>query len=303
MSKLEKLMVEEEREGERLDAFVTDEMESLSRSMVKNLIDGGKVLVDGVKKKPSYQIREGEEISIEMDEPRAIALEPQDIPLEILYQDSSLAVIDKPKGLVVHPAHGNWDHTLVNALLFHIADLSGINGELRPGIVHRLDKDTSGVMVVAKNDTAHRHLAEQIKEHTINREYTALVHGNIKEENGIIEAPIGRSHNDRKKMAVVGDGRHAVSHYLVLERFGDYTLVRVKLMTGRTHQIRVHFSYIRHPVVGDPVYGPEKKHLGLDSQALHASLLGFVHPLTGEYMEFTSPLPPYFEDLLSKKLR
>lgn len=296
-------MVEEEREGERLDAFVTDEMESLSRSMVKNLIDGGKVLVDGVKKKPSYQIREGEEISIEMDEPRAIALEPQDIPLEILYQDSSLAVIDKPKGLVVHPAHGNWDHTLVNALLFHIADLSGINGELRPGIVHRLDKDTSGVMVVAKNDTAHRHLAEQIKEHTINREYTALVHGNIKEENGIIEAPIGRSHNDRKKMAVVGDGRHAVSHYLVLERFGDYTLVRVKLMTGRTHQIRVHFSYIRHPVVGDPVYGPEKKHLGLDSQALHASLLGFVHPLTGEYMEFTSPLPPYFEDLLSKKLR
>lgn len=296
-------MVEEEREGERLDAFVTDEMESLSRSMVKNLIDGGKVLVDGVKKKPSYQIREGEEISIEMDEPRAIALEPQDITLEILYQDSSLAVIDKPKGLVVHPAHGNWDHTLVNALLFHIADLSGINGELRPGIVHRLDKDTSGVMVVAKNDTAHRHLAEQIKEHTINREYTALVHGNIKEENGIIEAPIGRSHNDRKKMAVVGDGRHAVSHYLVLERFGDYTLVRVKLMTGRTHQIRVHFSYIRHPVVGDPVYGPEKKHLGLDSQALHASLLGFVHPLTGEYMEFTSPLPPYFEDLLSKKLR
>ncbi len=302
MSELEKMMVEEEKEGERLDAFLADEIESLSRSMAKILIDAGKVLVDGVKKKPSYQVREGEVITVEVEEPRAIALEPRDIPLDILYQDTSLVVIDKPKGLVVHPAHGNWDFTLVNALLYHIRDLSGINGELRPGIVHRLDKDTSGVMVVAKNDTAHRHLAEQIKEHTIKREYTALVHGNIKEENGIIEAPIGRSHSDRKKMAVVADGRSAISHYRVVERFGNYTLVRVKLMTGRTHQIRVHFSYIRHPVVGDPVYGPDKKHLGLDSQALHASLLGFVHPVSGEYMEFTSPLPPYFEKLL-KQLR
>jgi len=300
MSEIEKLIVEEEREGERLDAFVADEMKSLSRTMVKNLIDAGKVLVDGGKRKPSYQVREGEEITIELDEPRAITLEPRDIPLEIIYQDSSLVVINKPKGLVVHPAHGNWDYTLVNALLYHIKDLSGINGELRPGIVHRLDKDTSGVMVVAKNDAAHRHLAEQIKEHTINREYTALVHGNIKEENGVIEAPIGRSHSDRKKMAVVGDGRSAVSQYRILERFGDYTLVRVKLMTGRTHQIRVHFSYIRHPVVGDPVYGPDKKHLGLASQALHAALLGFIHPATGEYMEFTSPLPEYFEKILTK---
>ncbi|MGE5392018.1 MAG: RluA family pseudouridine synthase [Deltaproteobacteria bacterium] len=300
MSELEKLIVEEEREGERLDTFIADEMESLSRSMVKSLIDAGKVLVDGTRKKPSYQIHEGEEITIEVDEPRAIALEPRDIPLEILYQDPSLAVINKPKGLVVHPAHGNWDYTLVNALLYHIKDLSGINGELRPGIVHRLDKDTSGVMVVAKNDAAHRHLAEQIKEHSINREYTALVHGNIKEENGIIEAPIGRSHSDRKKMAVVAEGRPAISHYRVLERFGDYTLVRVKLMTGRTHQIRVHFSYIRHPVAGDPVYGPDKKHLGLESQALHASLLGFIHPVTGEYMEFNSPLPEYFEELIMK---
>jgi len=300
MSEIERLIVEEEREGERIDAFVADEMESLSRTMVKNLIDAGKVLVDGGRKKPSYQVREGEEITIELDEPHSISLEPQDIPVEILYQDSSLAVINKPKGLVVHPAHGNWDHTLVNALLFHIKDLSGINGELRPGIVHRLDKDTSGVMMVAKNDAAHRHLAEQIKEHSINREYTALVHGNIKEESGIIEAPIGRSHSDRKKMAVVADGRPAVSNYRVLERFGDYTLVRVKLMTGRTHQIRVHFSYIRHPVVGDPVYGPDKKHLGLDSQALHASLLGFIHPAHGEYMEFTSPLPDYFERVLTK---
>lgn len=300
MPEIEKLIVEEEKEGERLDAFVADEMESLSRTMVKNLIDAGKVLVNASRKKASYQVREGEEITIELDEPRSITLEPRDIPLEILYQDSSLAVINKPKGLVVHPAHGNWDHTLVNALLFHIKDLSGINGELRPGIVHRLDKDTSGVMVVAKNDVAHRSLAEQIKEHTINREYTALVHGNIKEEKGIIEAPVGRSRSDRKKMAVTADGRPAISHYRVLERFGDYTLVRVKLMTGRTHQIRVHFSYIRHPVVGDPVYGPEKKHLGLDSQALHASLLGFDHPASGEYVEFTSPLPEYFEKVLNR---
>lgn len=300
MPQIEKLLVEEEREGERLDAFVADEMEALSRTMVKNLIDAGKVLVDGGKKKPSYQVRQGEEITLELDEPRAVTLEPRDIPLEILYQDASLAVINKPKGLVVHPAHGNWDYTLVNALLYHIKDLSGINGELRPGIVHRLDKDTSGVMVVAKNDAAHRHLAGQIKEHTINREYTALVHGNIKEEQGIIEAPIGRSHSERKKMAVVADGRPAISQYRVLERFGEYTLVRVKLMTGRTHQIRVHFSYIRHPVAGDPVYGPDKQHLGLDSQALHASLLGFIHPATGEYMEFTSPLPDYFGKLLAQ---
>jgi 23S rRNA pseudouridine1911/1915/1917 synthase len=217
-----------------------------------------------------------------------------------LYQDEDLVIVDKPKGMVVHPAHGNWDQTMVNALLYHIHDLSGINGELRPGIVHRLDKDTSGVMVVAKNDQAHRNLAEQIREHTIKREYIALVHGVIKENLGTIDAPIGRSKLDRKKMAVIKDGRRAVSNYEVMKRFNNYTLVKVTLLTGRTHQIRVHFAYIKHPVVGDPLYGSAKKHFDLDSQALHACLLGFDHPRSGDYMEFSSDLPPYFRSILAQ---
>ncbi|MBO8159421.1 RluA family pseudouridine synthase [Thermosyntropha sp.] len=300
MSSIEIILVGEESERERLDVFIADYFTQLSRSNVQNLISNKKVMVDGEFKKASYRVREGEKITVEIPEPQKIEVKPQNIPLEIIYQDKDIAIINKPKNMVVHPAHGNWDNTLVNALLYHIKDLSGINGELRPGIVHRLDKDTSGVMVVAKNDVAHRNLAEQIKEHTINREYIALVHGVIKENLGTIEAPIGRSKTDRKKMAVVLDGKPAISHYQVLERFDNYTLVKVKLMTGRTHQIRVHFSHIKHPVVGDPLYGPEKKHLGFDSQALHAYLLGFNHPSTGEYMEFISPLPEYFEKVLEK---
>lgn len=295
----ELIIVGEEMDGERLDTFIAEQVEQLSRSAVKNLINDGKVLVNQVVHKASYRVREGDEISIEIPQPRVLQLVPRDIPLEIIYQDDDLAVINKPKGLVVHPAHGNWDYTLVNALLYHIKDLSGINGQLRPGIVHRLDKDTSGVMVVAKNDKAHRSLAEQIKEHSINREYIALVHGIIKENLGTIDAPIGRSKNDRKKMAVVADGRPALSQYQVMERFNNYTLVKVKLLTGRTHQIRVHFAYIKHPVVGDPLYGPGKKHFNLDSQALHAYLLGFVHPTRGEYMEFTRPFPEYYDDILA----
>jgi len=296
----EKLLVLEEMEGERLDVFVTENIEQLSRSLVQSLIKAGKVTVNGQPVKASYHLRESEEVEVELPEPQAVDIEPQDIPLDIIYQDQDLAIVDKPKGLVVHPAHGNWDHTMVNALLYHIKDLSGINGELRPGIVHRLDKDTSGVMVVAKNDAAHRNLAEQIKVHSITREYTALVHGVIKENLGTIDAPIGRSQLDRKKMAVVKDGRSAVSNYEVLQRFRNYTLVKVSLMTGRTHQIRVHFSYIKHSVVGDPLYGSAKKHFDLDSQALHAHLLGFNHPRSGEYMEFTSPLPSYFEGILAE---
>jgi 23S rRNA pseudouridine1911/1915/1917 synthase len=200
--------------------------------------------------------------------------------------------------MVVHPSPGHRDGTLVNALLYHIKDLSGINGDLRPGIVHRLDKDTSGVMVVAKNDAAHRSLAAQIKDHTINREYVALVHGVIKENLGTIDAPIGRSKLDRKKMAVVGNGRVAISNYQVLQRYRNYSLVKVKLLTGRTHQIRVHFAYIKHPVVGDPLYSSAKPHFNLDSQALHARLLGFVHPSSGMYMEFSSELPEYFQAII-----
>jgi len=286
-------------DGERLDAFLAEQVEQLSRSAVKNLINEGQVLVNGAKQKASYHVREGDEISIEIPEPQVLELKPRDIPLEIIYQDEDLAVINKPKGLVVHPAHGNWDYTMVNALLYHIKDLSGINGQIRPGIVHRLDKDTSGVMVVAKNDVAHRSLAAQIKDHSIKREYIALVHGTIKENLGTIDAPIGRSKNDRKKMAVIADGRPAVSKYQVLERYHNYSLVKVELLTGRTHQIRVHFAYIKHPVVGDPLYGSGKKHFNLDSQALHAHLLGFNHPRTGKYLEFTSPLPEYFQEILT----
>ena len=279
MVRSELYLVEEELEGERLDAFLADMMAELSRTAIKELITSGQVWVDGQIRKPSYRLKEGEEVLINLPEARPVSIEPQNLPLEIIYQDQDIAVVNKPKGMVVHPAHGNWDHTMVNALLYHIKDLSGINGQLRPGIVHRLDKDTSGVMVVAKHDQAHRSLAEQIKEHSMKREYQALVHGIIKENLGTIEAPIGRSRTDRKKMAVTKDGKPAISRYRVLERFHNYSLVQVSLLTGRTHQIRVHFSYIKHPVVGDPVYGPAKQHLELDSQALHACILGFRHPL------------------------
>lgn len=300
MKEIETLLVGENMEGERLDSFVAEMLESLSRSSVKLLNDQEKIKVNGNSVKASYRVKEGDEITVIIPEPHSIDIKPQDLPLKIIYQDEDVVVLDKAKGMVVHPAHGNWDNTLVNALMFHVRDLSGINGELRPGIVHRLDKDTSGVMMAAKNDAAHRCLAEQIRVHSINREYIALVHGNIKENLGSIDAPIGRSHTDRKKMSVTADGRPAISNYEVMERFGEYTLVKVKLLTGRTHQIRVHFAYIQHPVVGDAVYGSGKKHFGLDSQALHACLLGFIHPRSGEYIEFISPLPNYFECILSE---
>lgn len=299
MPRTEILMVDEEMEGERLDAFVAEQLDELSRSLVKTLIENGVIRVDGKQQKPSYRLKAGEEIIVEIPAVRELKIKAQDIPLSFIYQDKDIAVVDKPKGMVVHPAHGNWENTLVNALLFHLKDLSGINGELRPGIVHRLDKDTSGIMVVAKNDMAHRQLAAQIKDHSINREYITLVHGIIKENLGSIEAPIGRSKQDRKKMAVIAGGRPAISNYQVLERLGNYTLLKVKLLTGRTHQIRVHFAYIKHPVVGDPLYGSGKKQLGLDTQALHAHLLGFKHPSSEEYHEFRSELPAYFECILS----
>lgn len=295
------LLVTEEMEGERLDSFISDSREDLSRSVVQNLIKEGRVRVDEKTAKASYRVKTGDSVQVEIPQLQAVKLEPQNIELPIIYQDEDLVVVDKPKGMVVHPAHGNWDGTMVNALLYHIKDLSGINGELRPGIVHRLDKDTSGVMVAAKNNRAHHSLSEQIRVHSINREYIALVHGVIKENLGRIDAPIGRSKTDRKKMAVVKDGREALSDYEVLQRYPHYTLVKVNLLTGRTHQIRVHFAYIKHAVVGDPLYSSAgRRHFNLDSQALHARLLGFTHPRSGEYMEFTSPLPPYFQDILDQ---
>jgi len=301
MAEFETLLVTEDMEGERLDSFISDSIEELSRSLVQGLIKEGKVLVDGLAAKSSHRVKIGDVVRVEIPQLQAVKIEAQDIALPIIYQDEDVVVVDKPKGMVVHPAHGNWDGTMVNALLYHIKDLSGINGELRPGIVHRLDKDTSGVMVVAKNDRAHHSLAEQIRLHSINREYIALVHGIIKENLGRIDAPIGRSKQDRKKMAVISEGRAAISDYEVLKRFPAYTLVKVKLLTGRTHQIRVHFSYIKHAVVGDPLYSSARKHFGLESQALHAQLLGFVHPSSGEYMEFTSPIPQYLQDIINQQ--
>ncbi|HPF43682.1 MAG TPA: RluA family pseudouridine synthase [Syntrophomonadaceae bacterium] len=300
MLKEEVLLINEELEGERLDACIAEQFEYLSRSMVQTLLADGQITIDGKIHKASYRVKEGEEIRVRIPAPQEVNITAQDIPLEIVYQDKDIVIINKPQGMVVHPAHGNWDNTLVNALLFHIKDLSGINGELRPGIVHRLDKDTSGLLMVAKNDQSHRHLAQQIKEHSFNREYFALVHGNISEKLGVIEAPIGRSKTDRKKMAVDKDGKPAISEYQVLERFRNYTLVKVKLLTGRTHQIRVHFAYINHPVVGDPLYGPAKKHFDLNGQALHACLLGFIHPSTGQYMEFTADLPVHMQKIIEQ---
>ncbi len=299
MKKSEKWVGEDEA-GKRLDAWLAEQYGHLSRGRLQELIQEEMVWVDGKKVKPSYRVRGGEKVIIEEPELKKLDLIPQNIPLTILYEDADVVVLDKPKGMVVHPAHGNWDSTLVNALLYHVKDLSGINGDLRPGIVHRLDKDTSGVMMAAKNDYAHRSLAEQIRAHSIQREYVALVHGVIQENLGTIDAPIGRSKKDRQKMAVIADGRPAVSDYEVMERFQNYTLVRVRLRTGRTHQIRVHFSYIKHAVVGDPLYGSGKKHFGVTSQMLHAEKLGFVHPKTQKYMEFTSPLPEYFQNILEQ---
>lgn len=298
--RVELVIVEEDMEGERLDIFLTKEFDDLSRSLVKNLIESNQVEVDGKFPKASYRLKAGEKVKIIIPEPRELEVLPQNIPIDIIYQDEDIVVVDKPKGMVVHPAPGNTDGTLVNALLYHVKDLSDINGVIRPGIVHRLDKDTSGLVVVAKNNLAHQNLSLQIQEHKVNRIYYALVHGVIKENLGTIDAPIGRSKVDRKKMAVVADGRYAVSDYQVMERFHNYTLVKVKLRTGRTHQIRVHFAYINHPVVGDPLYGSGKKHFDLDSQALHAHRLSFAHPRTGEHLEFESPLPEYMQNILAK---
>lgn len=289
-----------ENEGIRLDLFVPKEVPEVSRSQVAQLIKEGKVKVNNKKAKPSYRLKEGETIIVEIPPPPTLELEPQDLPFSIVYEDSDLAIVDKPRGMVVHPAQGNWDQTLVNALLYRIQGLSSINGEMRPGIVHRLDKDTSGLLIVAKNDRAHRHLAEQIKRHQVVRKYMALVHGRIKENQGQVAAPIGRNPRDRKKMAVIAGGREAVTNYRVIRRFHDFTLVECSLETGRTHQIRVHMAYLGHPVAGDALYGPRRKALDLKGQALHACLLSFKHPATEQIVTFTSPLPAYFEEVLAK---
>ena len=288
--------------GERLDSFVARSVEDISRSAAQKLIETGNVLVNGSVAAKALKLREGDSVRIELPEPEVADILPEDIPLDIVYEDTDVIVVNKPKGMVVHPAAGNYTGTLVNALMYHCGDsLSGINGEIRPGIVHRIDKDTSGLLVVAKNDKAHIFLAEQLKAHSMKREYMAVVRGGFKEDEGVISAPLGRSPHDRKKQAVNGiNPRPAVTHYQVLERFDKFSLCRFALETGRTHQIRVHCAYMGHPVAGDTVYGGEKNACGLAGQCLHAKTLGLIHPVTGEFMDFDSPLPEYFHNFLKK---
>ena len=294
------LTVPPENKGDRIDRFVSDNIPELTRSAVQSLIADGAVLADGKAVSKNYKLRGGEEITVTLPEPQPMDAVPEEIPLDIVYEDSDLLVVNKPKGMVVHPAHGNYTGTLVNALLWHCGDsLSGINGVIRPGIVHRIDKNTSGLLIVAKNDRSHLFLAEQIKEHSFTREYEAVACGSFREPEGTVDAPIGRHKTDRKKMCVTQENsRNAVTHYTVLKQYAGYAHVRLRLETGRTHQIRVHLAYIGHPVLGDDVYG--KPYKGLEGQCLHARKIGFIHPSTKEYMEFTSPLPDYFRSVLNK---
>lgn len=286
----------------RLDKYLSEQFPEQTRSYLQKLIKDGEVLVNGKAVKTGYQLSKGDEVCVNIPEPKELDVEPQKMDLDIVYEDEDVILINKPKGMVVHPAPGHTTDTLVNGLLYHCKDhLSGINGVARPGIVHRIDRDTTGILIVCKNDMSHNSIAAQLKEHSINRRYRALVHGNIKEDTGTVERPIGRHPIDRKKMAInEKNGKPAITHYTVLERFGNYTLIECKLETGRTHQIRVHMTSIGHPLVGDEVYGPAKCPFKLQGQCLHAMVLGFVHPRTGEYMEFSAELPEYFEELLRK---
>ena len=290
--------VKVEQAGARLDKAVAD-LTDLSRSLANEQIKTGKILVNGLVKKAKYTVKEGDVISYELPEVEEVEYVPEDIPLEIVYQDEDVAVVNKPQGMVVHPSAGHTSGTLVNALMYHIKDLSGINGVLRPGIVHRIDKDTSGLLMIAKNDQAHVALADELKDKKSLRKYWAIVHGNLPNDRGVIEAPIGRSEKDRKKQTVTAKGKPALTRFQVLERFGDYSLVELQLETGRTHQIRVHMAYIGHPVAGDEVYGPRKTLKG-HGQFLHARTLGFTHPRTGEVLEFTAEAPAIFQETLEK---
>lgn len=296
--------INSENQGERIDKFLPSKLSDISRSYIHKLIEDGNITVNQNSVNKKYKLSENDTINVKIPEPQELEIIPENIPLDIVYEDNDLLIVNKPKGMVVHPAPGNYSGTLVNALLYHCKNsLSGINGIIRPGIVHRIDKDTSGLLIVAKNDTSHKELAEQIKNHSFTREYEAIVYGNLKEDTGTINANIARHKTDRKKMAVVPFlGRNAVTHYTVLKRYGNFTHIKLKLETGRTHQIRVHMSYIGHPVVGDEVYANPKNNpfKFLKGQCLHARTIGFIHPTTKKYLEFTSPLPEYFQKILNK---
>lgn len=294
--------VTQDFEGERIDKYLSRLVTDSSRSAIQKLIESGSVKVNGAQVSKNYKVSADDEILMLQGELKTLDAEPENIPLDIVYEDSDLLVVNKPRGMVVHPAPGNYSGTLVNALLYHCKDsLSGINGVLRPGIVHRIDKDTSGLLIVAKNDKAHIGLAEQIKEHSFTREYNAVVCGHLKEYEGTVCAPIGRNPKDRKKMCVTeNNSKNAVTHYKVINEYEGYSHISLRLETGRTHQIRVHMAYIGHPVAGDFVYGNDKKSAYLNGQCLHAIKIGFVHPITNEYLEFNSELPDYFKEFLNR---
>ena len=298
---MKNVIVNENDKGKRLDIYIAENFNELSRTMIKKLIESNNILVNDKSEKVSYKVQANDNISIDIPEAKETKLKAQEIPLDIVYEDSDIIVINKPKGMVVHPANGNPDGTLVNAILSICKNsLSGIGGELRPGIVHRLDKDTSGLIIVAKNDKAHINMSEQIKERNVKKTYIALVRGNVPEEEATINMPIGRSTKDRKKMAVTKNGKQAITHFKVLKRYSKYTLLEIKIETGRTHQIRVHMAEIGYPVVGDAVYSNGKNEFGIEGQMLHAYKLEFMHPITNKHMELTAPLPQYFEEILKK---
>ena len=292
-------IVSSENSGLRLDKFLSNELEDVSRTQIQDIIKDKKVTVNREVVKASYVVCENDEVEIIIPDPVVIDILPENIPLDVYYEDSDLIVVNKQSGMVVHPAIGNFTNTLVNALMYHCKDLSGINGVIRAGIVHRIDKDTSGLLVSCKNDFAHRALSEQFFHKTVKRKYYAICYGVIEHNYGKIDAPIGRDTVNRQRMGVVSGGKHAITHFKVIERFKDFTLIECELETGRTHQIRVHMAYIGHPVVGDPLYGP-KKVIGDKGQYLHAKTLGFVHPRTNEFLEFVSPLPDYYEEFLNE---
>lgn len=288
----------EEHAGERIDKFVSECLDGVSRTQIQQWIKEGHISVNEKQVKPNYKLAEGDRIKLNIPDPEQVDIRPEPIPLDIYYEDKDVIVVNKPRGMVVHPAPGHSSGTLVNALMYHCKDLSGINGEMRPGIVHRIDKDTSGLIMAAKHDKAHASLADQLKEHSVTRKYLALVQGNLAHEQGTVEAPIGRDPKDRKLYTVTEkNSKEAVTHFVVMERFGDYTLTELKLETGRTHQIRVHMKFIGHPLVGDPAYGKSKKEW-IRGQALHAAVLGFKHPMTREYLEFEAPLPEDMKQLI-----
>ena len=301
MDEIREFLVLDEEEGDRLDVYLSSQLGDMSRSYIQKIIKDKKVKVNGKEEKAKYLVKEDDEIKIEIPAPKLLEVVPQDIPIDIVYEDDDVLIVNKPQDMVVHPAPGNYEGTLVNAILYHCKDkLSSINGVIRPGIVHRIDKDTSGLLMIAKNNNAHNSLAEQLKDHSITREYEFICHGVVKEDKITVNKPIGRNPKDRLKMAVVNDGKHAVTHFEVIERYDNFTHMKARLETGRTHQIRVHALSINYPLLGDPIYGPKNTKFNLKGQTLHARKIGFIHPATNEYIEFNSDLPEYFTNIINK---